>query len=619
MSYDTEVQADQPMVYLKMANVTGGTPGSVTETNFASANGWTGAVAVNGTYDTGYYTGTTKLTVTPTNAANVGWLLNRASLVPTQPGDKSAFLSNNGLSPTQVWNSSARMGSGAVLSLADNAAWDTASYSIELWMKAPSDIDSVYTPYNSIYAVQQFLVSRRSSTLCWATYVNSNGAVQINQWGQQIGTTGSYHAAAFATGAANNYYLTAGSNQVSVLDTVNYPAAATENPDIYQQRPIHAVNVMDGNAHHVVFVHDATARTLKIYIDGLQRTLTFTYGAGLTPTTTSADPIMIGSYVNTAGNAQAGFIGYLGHVAIYNKALSAERIAAHFYAGAGYNGGLDLAWLATGVKQESVTDSFSANTTNQIIDSALLTEGVTLTSSFVETLPTSLIILDGITMSTLTTGGNSLENTVTTAFTMAESAIALREAMGVLADTVTVTAVQDFSQTLAGAINDGFIIGIGAIISGENYTGWVMNANTSAVSRYIQYPFNSFADLGTAQLGAMEDGIYELGGDTDAGADINAAVLTGRDDFNESVMKRMLKAYLGLATDGQMYLTTITNEDERRTYLLDVNNTSVREAKIDLGRGVKSRYWQFEITNVAGSDFEIEAVEWYPVLLTRRV
>lgn len=621
MSYDTEVQADQPMVYLKMSQTTGGTPGSVTETNFASANGWTGAVAVNGTYDTGYYTGTTKLTVTPTNGANVGWLLNRASLVATQPSDKSVLMTNNGLSPTQFWNSNARQGAGTIMTLADNAAWDTASLSVEFWIKSVSDIASVYNNYNTLHLNQQTIINRRTTgtTLSWTIVMNSNGTIQFNQWGQQQGSTGGYYAVVAATGGASNYYLAANSNTQTFVDTVNYPAAATNNPEMYQQRPLHAVNLLDGNTHHVVCVHDSVARTLRIYVDGILRTATLTYSSSFTPVTTTADPITIGAFNTTAGAAATAFIGYIGHVSIYNTALSGARIAAHYYAGAGFSGGLDLAWLATGVKQESISDSFATSESNQIIDSAVLGDTLSITPTIVDLVPTSLVVIDGITFSTLTAGGSSFEDVIANAFAVSEAVVNLRQSIGELSDTLTMSEAQEFAQLLNGAINDGFIIGIGTIISGENYTGWVMNANTDAVSRYVQYPFNSFADLGTTQLGAMDDGIYELGGDTDEGVDINAAVLTGRDDFDESVMKRMLKAYLGLATNGQMYLTTITNENERRTYLLDVNNTSVREAKIDLGRGVKSRYWQFEITNVAGSDFEIEAVEWYPVLLTRRV
>ena len=38
-----------------------------------------------------------------------------------------------------------------------------------------------------------------------------------------------------------------------------------------------------------------------------------------------------------------------------------------------------------------------------------------------------------------------------------------------------------------------------------------------------------------------------------------------------------------------------------------------------VGQGLKSRYWQFELTNVDGGDFEIDQVELHPLILNRRV
>ena len=619
MSYDSEIQTDQPLFYYKMVQATGGTPGSVTESNFAFANGWTGAVNVNGTYDTGHYTGTTKLTVSASNAANVGILLNRASLVATQPGDKSVYFSNNGLSPTRFWNTT-REGSGGYLVASDNPAWDVTAFTAELWYKSTNDIRVNYGGSTSIHRQPQYLISRRltSTTLSWALLLTSQGAVQINIWGAQEATSGQYGAlSALSSGPANWY------SSVGTYGTTTYvdPAQQTElvNANYYAQYPLRAVNLLDGQPHHIAATFSTTTKELKVYIDGQLRGLFITYdSAYFSPVMTTADPIVIGAWSNSTA-ASLGAIGYYGNVAFYNKALSAERIAAHYYAGAGYSAWFDLAWEAVGVKQNSVTENVTVNQTYQLVDNVAMNEAVSLTAGQIDTVPLVLVVTDSVTMSDLAAGGSSFENVVTQTITMSRSVVALREALGIVTDTVTFDGVQAMTQLMISAINDGFVVGIGAIISGENYTGWVMNANTGAVSRYVQYPFNSFADLGAVQLGATEDGIYKLYGDTDDGADINAAVLTGRDDFSESVMKRMLKAYLGLATNGQMYLTTITNENERRTYLLDVNNTSVREAKIDLGRGVKSRYWQFEITNVAGADFEIEAVEWYPVLLTRRV
>ena len=44
-----------------------------------------------------------------------------------------------------------------------------------------------------------------------------------------------------------------------------------------------------------------------------------------------------------------------------------------------------------------------------------------------------------------------------------------------------------------------------------------------------------------------------------------------------------------------------------------------REKVMQPGRGLRSRYWQFELANVDGADFVIDHLELYPVILGRRV
>jgi hypothetical protein len=39
---------------------------------------------------------------------------------------------------------------------------------------------------------------------------------------------------------------------------------------------------------------------------------------------------------------------------------------------------------------------------------------------------------------------------------------------------------------------------------------------------------------------------------------------------------------------------------------------------VKMGRGVKSRYWQFTISNVDGADFEIDELVLLPIILKRR-
>jgi hypothetical protein len=147
--------------------------------------------------------------------------------------------------------------------------------------------------------------------------------------------------------------------------------------------------------------------------------------------------------------------------------------------------------------------------------------------------------------------------------------------------------------------------------------GYVMNANTNAVSTYMGWSMTSMAKIGQRFYATTPAGLAVLEGDTDDGVQINAIIRTRKDDADESYMKRVLKAYMGISAAGTVYLKTIAGNDEVRVYAAPVNSTILREKKVDLGRGVKSRYWQFELVNIAGGDFTLESIEFFPVVLSR--
>jgi hypothetical protein len=52
---------------------------------------------------------------------------------------------------------------------------------------------------------------------------------------------------------------------------------------------------------------------------------------------------------------------------------------------------------------------------------------------------------------------------------------------------------------------------------------------------------------------------------------------------------------------------------------LDLTADTPREQRVLFALGLRSRYWQFELVNVDGADFEIDELELHPLVLTRRV
>lgn len=149
----------------------------------------------------------------------------------------------------------------------------------------------------------------------------------------------------------------------------------------------------------------------------------------------------------------------------------------------------------------------------------------------------------------------------------------------------------------------------------ENQSAWVMNLNTTAVSRYTGFNYNAAIMFNGVALVSDENGIYPLTGSTDQGAPINARVVTAKMDFGSDFLKRVPYIYSALL-GGPMTVTTITESGAEQ---YDVPKAAVlRNTRSRLLLGCKGRYWQFAYKNVNGSDFTLASIDVQPEILTRR-
>lgn len=174
-------------------------------------------------------------------------------------------------------------------------------------------------------------------------------------------------------------------------------------------------------------------------------------------------------------------------------------------------------------------------------------------------------------------------------------------------------------------VNDGATLFASIRLGGGEYSAWVVNTETNAPSEYRNFAFNSMVEFDGRYYGATDDGIYELDvGDDDEGDDIPAWIRTGLSNLGNGKMKRLPAMYLGYKSDGTLVLKVVTT-GERGTkredwYQLTAQTAGdMREGRIKLGKGLKSVYWAFEIHNKSGSDFELDNVTLYPLVLDRRI
>ncbi len=152
----------------------------------------------------------------------------------------------------------------------------------------------------------------------------------------------------------------------------------------------------------------------------------------------------------------------------------------------------------------------------------------------------------------------------------------------------------------------------------EDSTTWVFNLDNKGSTQYDNFGFNSFAKRGDDYLAAAVDGIYSLGSDSDAGEEISAEVDLATSAFRTPQIKYFPAVYLGVTSTGQLLLKANVDGTD---WLFEANNSSANMAnqRVDLGRGLRGSHWRFTLLNQNGLDFDLESVEFLPLVSSRRI
>lgn len=186
-----------------------------------------------------------------------------------------------------------------------------------------------------------------------------------------------------------------------------------------------------------------------------------------------------------------------------------------------------------------------------------------------------------------------------------------------VAENVHLTAVDALRMIYQPKLSEGVEIGGGYLAPDGSFTTWAMNLRNGAVTEYENYEFNSFAAHGNKYLGASATGLYELLGDDDAGEDIVARIRGGYMQFGGTHLSRLKEAYISVrAPNGEVYLKIITADGAEYGYRVDTR--SMRNTKIHMGKGQRARYFAYEL-ETTGQDFDLDSLEFVPIVVQRRV
>lgn len=170
-------------------------------------------------------------------------------------------------------------------------------------------------------------------------------------------------------------------------------------------------------------------------------------------------------------------------------------------------------------------------------------------------------------------------------------------------------------------VEDVLVISDDPLLRGQGLIAWVLNTETSGVAWYENWEFTGMAQLADGRVLAIGPaGLALLGGDTDAGLDIDADIVLGYTDFsgytqsgrpkNDQFMKQhVLSIFVGYRADGVLDATVQTHGNRTYTYKLEKQPAkTVRNSRFKPGKGLNERFWALSFGNVAGCDFEINSM-----------
>lgn len=187
----------------------------------------------------------------------------------------------------------------------------------------------------------------------------------------------------------------------------------------------------------------------------------------------------------------------------------------------------------------------------------------------------------------------------------------------VMADALALYGDMKASMILEAMINSRIRFSDNASSTATALLQYATNLATGAVGRYEDFGFTGFARNDHHSYGFRSDGVYQLAtGRTDDGELIQALVDFAAEDFGTSMSKRVDSIYVGLDTDGQVYVRLTDDFDRQVVYRTRQRKQTYRT---DPKKGVTARFWRMRLEIVDATYATLDNVEWLPVSTGRRM
>jgi len=176
------------------------------------------------------------------------------------------------------------------------------------------------------------------------------------------------------------------------------------------------------------------------------------------------------------------------------------------------------------------------------------------------------------------------------------------------------------NQTLHTLISSSIGAAMYVRVQGAETPVWMVNTELWAATRFTNYGFDSYADIGGAYYGVTDAGLYKLAGETDDGVNIDASLMLRRGSYDSSQQKRVDRVYVHGTSDRKVEVRIITPLNDVHTYRSELElGDKVTAQRVKLGRGLIAQYWQFEVRNIAGDDLGVDKIEVVSLHTTRKI
>lgn len=167
-------------------------------------------------------------------------------------------------------------------------------------------------------------------------------------------------------------------------------------------------------------------------------------------------------------------------------------------------------------------------------------------------------------------------------------------------------------------LQDGLLISALYVAPNGSFTTWAINTRTNAVTEYENWVFNSFATFGRKYIGANSDGIFELNGERDETDNIIATIESGLMQMGGTRFAGLKGAYIAARGEGKWLMRLRAGDGREYTYQFQLQ-PNLMTTRVQVGKGLRSRFFSVLLQNLDGQDFDFESLEFVPILSTRRV